>query len=95
MKSSLKQRSKLTKIFYKNGLRKSDHIKTLEKSTECTKKILEAEKSYIHKMTTKLEDCNTAPKIYLAILHCLLHNKKIPPIPALLFDGSFISDCHN
>ena len=45
IKSSLKQRSKLTKIYYKNGLRKSDHIKVLEKSTECTKKILEAKKT--------------------------------------------------
>ena len=45
IKSSLKQRSKWTKIYYKNGLRKSDHIKLLEKSTECTKKILEAKKT--------------------------------------------------
>ena len=44
---SLKQRSKLIKIFYKNGLRKSDSIKVLEKSTECTKKIFEAKKTYI------------------------------------------------
>ena len=45
IKSSLKQRSKLTKIYYKNDMRKSDHIKVLEKSTECTKKILEAKKT--------------------------------------------------
>ena len=32
IKISLKQRSKLTKIFYKNGLRKSNRIKVLEKS---------------------------------------------------------------
>ena len=44
-KSSLKQRSKLIKIFYKSGLRKSDHTKVLEKLTECTKKILEAKKT--------------------------------------------------
>ena len=36
IKSSLKQKSKLTNIYYKNGLSKSDHIKVLEKSTECT-----------------------------------------------------------
>ena len=38
IKSSLKQRPKLTKIYYKNGVTKSDHIKVLEKSAECTKK---------------------------------------------------------
>ena len=52
IKSSLKHRYKLTKSYSKNGLRKSDHIKVLEKSTECTKKILEAKKIYILKMTT-------------------------------------------
>ena len=46
IKSSLKQRSKLTKIFNKNGLRERDRIKVLEKS-KCTKKILEAKKNYL------------------------------------------------
>ena len=43
-------------------------------------------------MTTKLEDYNTAPKTYWAILNRLLYNKKIPTIPPLLVDGRFISD---
>ena len=92
IKSSSRQRSKLTKIFYKNGLRKSDHIKVLEKSTECTWKILEAKRNYIYKMTTKLENSNTAPKTHWTILNRLLYNKKIPVIPPLLAEGSFISD---
>ena len=89
-KSSLKQRSELTRIYYKNGLRKYDHIKVLQKSTECPKKILEAKKNYILKVTTKLEHCNAAPKTYWATLIRLLYNKKIPAIPPLLVDGSFI-----
>ena len=47
IKKYLKERSKLTKIFYKNGQRKIDHDKVLEKSEECTKQILEAKKNYI------------------------------------------------
>ena len=35
---------------------------------------------------------NTAPKTYWAILNRLLYNKKIPAIPPLFVDGSFISD---
>ena len=42
IRKSLKQRSKLTKIFYNNGQRNSDHIKVLEKSEECTSLITEA-----------------------------------------------------
>ena len=40
IKKTLKQRSKLTKLFYKNGQRNSDHIKVLEKSEECASLIL-------------------------------------------------------
>ena len=75
----------MTKIFYKNGL--SDHIKVLEKSTECTDRILKAKKYiyiYILKMTTKLEHSNSAPKNYWTILNRLLYNKKIPAMPPLL-----------
>ena len=74
----------MTKIYYKNGLRKSDHIKVLEKSTECTKKILEAKKNYVLKMTTKLEHSNAAPKTYWAILNRFLYS--------IFVDSSFISD---
>ena len=45
IKPSFKQRPKLTEFFYKNGLKKSDHFKVLEKSTECTKNILKAKKT--------------------------------------------------
>ena len=84
----MKQRSKLTKIYYKNGLRKIDNLKTLEKPIECTKKILEM----TNKITTKLEHSNTAPKTYWSILNCLLYDKKVPAIPILFVDGSVISD---
>ena len=49
IKKSLKERYKLTKIFYKNGQRKTDREKVLEKATECTNEILEAKKNYILK----------------------------------------------
>ena len=92
IKKSLKQRSTLTKYFYKNGQRNSDHIKVLQKSEECTNLISEAKKNYILKMTSKLEDSNTAPKRYWSILNRFLYNKKIPAIPPLLVDGTFIPD---
>ena len=72
IKKSLKERCKLTKFFYKNGQRKVDHDKVLEKSEECTKQILEAKKNYILKMTKKLADSNTSSKSYWTILNHLL-----------------------
>ena len=91
-KKSLKEKSKLTKIFYKNGQRKTDHEKLVEKATECTNEILEAKTNYILKMSKKLEDSHTAPKAYWTILNRLTYNKKIPAIPSLFVDGIFISD---
>ena len=92
IKKSLKQRSKLTKYFYENGQRNSDHIKVLQKSEECTNLISQAKKKHILKITSKLEDSNAAPKTYWSILNRFLYNKKIPAIPPLLVDGTFISD---
>ena len=91
-KKSLKERCKLTNFFCKNGQRKIDHDKVLEKSEECTKQILEAKKNYILKMTKKLADSNTSPKRYWTILNHLLYNKKLPTVPPLLVDGKLVSD---
>ena len=82
----------MTKIFYKNGQRKTDCEKVLEKPTECTNEILEAKKNYILNMSKKLEDSHTAPKAYCTMLNCLIYNKKIPAIMPLFVDGNFISD---
>ena len=92
LKKSLKERCKLRNFFYKNGQRKTDHDKVLEKSEECTKQILEAKKNYILKMTKKLADSNTSPKTYWTILNHLLYNKKLTTIPPLLVDGKLVSD---
>ena len=92
IKKSLKERCKLTKYFYKNGQRKIDHDKVLEKSEECTKQILKAKKNYILKMTKKLADSNTSPKTYWTILNRLLYNKTFPTIPPLLDDVKLVSE---
>ena len=87
IKNSLKERSELTKTYYKNSQQKNDYDKVLEKSADCTKKITQAKNDHINKMTDKLQNPSNAPKTYWAILSCLLY-KKIPAIPPLLLaDG--------
>ena len=92
IKKSLKERGKLTKLFYKNSQRKIDHDKVLEKSEECAKQILEAKKNYIPKITKNLGDSNTSSKTHWTILNCLLYNKKLPTMPPLLVDGKLVTD---
>ena len=70
---------------------KSDYEK-LEKSSDCTKEILEAKNNYILKMTTKLQDPKTAAETHWAILRRLLYKEKIPAIPPLFVNGKFVSD---
>ena len=72
LKKSLKERSKLTKTYYKNGQQKIDY----EKSADCTKKITQAKNDCINKMTDKLQNPSTAPKTYWAILSRLLYKNK-------------------
>ena len=47
IKTLLKYRNKLTKMFYKNGQKTEDHEKVLQISAECTNEILEAKNTYI------------------------------------------------
>ena len=68
IKRKLKQRTKLTKYFYKNGKIKCDYDKILEKSAECTAEILEAKKNYILNVTSKLADSHTASETALRLL---------------------------
>ena len=92
IKKSLKERSKSTKIFYKNGQRKTHRENVLEKPTECANEILEAEKKYILKMNKTLEDSHTALKTYWTIINRLTYDEKIPAIPPLFFDDNLILD---
>ena len=89
-KKSLKERSKLTKIFCKNGQRKTDKEKVMEKATaECINEILQAKKNYLLEMSKKLENFHTAPNAHWTILNRLINNKKNPAIPPLFVDGIF------
>ena len=88
----MKERSKLTKSYYKNGQQKCDYDKVLENFADCTNKITQAKNDYINKMTEKLQNPSAAPKTYWAILSRLLYNKKIPAILRLLAGGIFVTD---
>ena len=92
IKRCVKERSKLTKFFYKNGQKREDKEKLEAKATYCTEQIMKAKNDYTQRMTNKLNDPKAAPKTYWSILNRFLYNKKIPAIPPLLVNGKFASD---
>ena len=90
IKSRLKERSKMTKKYYKYGKMKSHLDELQEKIDECTTLILDVKEKYVRCMSNKLNDPLTAPKTYWSILNRFLNNRKIPAIPPLLVNGDII-----
>ena len=88
---SLRKRSRLTKRYYANP---TDYNKEmlLHQVSECTKLIVEAKDKHLAKLSSKLDNPDTAPKTYWSIINRFLNNKKIPIIPPVLFEGKLISD---
>ena len=91
IKLALRKRSKLTKKYYANP---TDYNKEmlLYQVSKCTKLIIEAKDKHLAKLSSKLDNPDTAPKTYWSIVNRFLNNKKIPIIPPVLFEGKLISD---
>ena len=104
---SLRNRSKLTKIYYSNTTEDNKNLLTA-KSSKCSKMIAEAKVRYTNKVSKKLDAPSTMPKAYWSILNTFLNSKKIPNTPPLnvndkitsnfdkkaeLFNSHFASQC--
>ena len=64
IKSRLKERSYLTRAYYKYGQRKSDFEKLIVKTNECKEIISDAKAKYIIQLFEKLNNPITARKTY-------------------------------
>ena len=76
IKSQLKERSYLTKTYYKYGKRKPDFEKLIVKTNECQEIISAAKDKYIIQIYEKLNDPIAATKIYWKMINRFLNNKK-------------------
>ena len=54
----MKERTKLTKFYYKNGQRKEDQQKLMSNVVYCTEQVLKAKNGYTLRMTNKSNDPN-------------------------------------
>ena len=91
IKSRLRERSKMTKKYYKYGKMKSHLDGLQEKTDECTALILDAKEKYVRCMSNKLNDSLTL-KTYWSILNRFLNNRKTPAIALLLVNGDIITN---
>ena len=84
-------KKKNTKRFYKNP---TDYDEDLlnNQANECTRLIVQAKEKHIAKMSTKLDNPNTAPKTHWSIVRRFFNRRKMPTIPPILVDGKHVSD---
>ena len=73
IKSRLRERSKMTKKYYKYGQVKSYLDELQEKTDECTTLIFDPKEKYVGCMSNKLNDPLTAPKVYWSVLSRFLN----------------------
>ena len=64
----------------------------LHQVSKCTKLIAEARDKHLAKLSSKLDNPDTAPKTYWSIINRFLSNKKTTIISPVLFYGEIISD---
>ena len=87
----MKKQSKLTKKYHGNPTANNREALDFQ-AKECTSLIIESKKRFIAKMSTKLDNPKTVPKIYWSIINKFLSNKKTPIIPPVLGNGELVSD---
>ena len=84
IKSKLKNRSKITKEYYRKGQDPTIFAELRRIIRECTDLIRNAKTSYIQEKSNVLNDKRTDPKVYWAVLNNFLNNSKIPSVPPIL-----------
>ena len=87
--SSLKKRKKYVERFYDNP---SDYNKDLlnDQASACTKLINQAKVNHVSKISTKLENPDTAPKTCWSIISRFLNKRKRSVVPPFLNDGKLV-----
>ena len=92
----IKNKLRKQKTFYKkyrlNGFREEDKVAVDKLRDECFQAIKISKENYLMSLGTKLIDKKTSPKAYWNIINNLLNKCKIPRIPPLLVDDTFITD---
>ena len=92
IKSKLRERSKITKEFYRKVQDPTVFAELNKISSECSNLIINAKMGYIQQKSNALNDKNTDPKVYCTILNNILHNIKISSIPSILAYGKTITN---
>ena len=92
IKCALRRKNRFFKKYTSNGMKEQDAQAFKECSDICCDLIESAKLDYYKKIAEKLNNPETAPKTYWSLLNRMLGRVKVPSIPPLLANGSFVTD---
>ena len=90
IKELLKDKSKLHKLYIKNGRKIGAYEKLLNMTNSITSEISNSKKIYFDNLVEKLSDPKLNGKAYWGILKSFTNWKKIPIIPPLLINNQLV-----
>ena len=92
VKSKIKWKNQLYKIYTKNGYTCNDYLQFKE-ATVLVCQVIARRKENYHIIASKLNNPKSSAKACWSILKTVNNGKKIPVIPPLLINNELISDC--
>ena len=95
IKRKISQKNDLYKHYVCNGKKNSDHQQVLTAGNELKSLINKSKSAYYCRLSNKLSNPKTHPKVYWSILKSLFSNRKTPKIPPILFNGNTVTDFKN
>ena len=93
IKSRLRKHNKIYKKFKVNGFKEEEKILVDTSKLEINEMILNAKEKFLQNQGAKLADPAMGAKTYWKILNTFLNKCKIPRIPPLFTNNSFVTDC--
>ena len=89
----LRKQNSLFRKYKKNGFNDDDKITLEAHRTNTLNSILEAKETFLRNQGTKLSTSGTSQKTYWNILKHFLNRSKVPRIPPLFHNNTFITNC--
>ena len=91
VKSKIKWKNQLYKIYTKNVYKCNDYLRRKEATVSVSQAVAKR-KDYHNIIASKLSNLKTSAKTYWSILKTLRNGKKVPVTPPLLVNNGLISD---
>ena len=88
----LLEKEKIYRRYVKHGRSIADYQILRDITLKCKSAIKEAKSNYFSRLGESLNDPAITPKKYWSILHRFLHKRKIPKIPPIRHNNTFLTD---